>query len=182
MIETTKSKAQLIEEIKQLRQQVADLEEARTEQLSLEQYISQTLLDTSPAFFVVIDARGEIKMLNKSMLEATGYSEAEIQGKDYLFTFVPERERDSLSKLFEKELLKGKSTVNKNHILTKDGHELFFEWQGRPIPDPKGKVELFCGVGLDITEQEQADDKQKRLTQSERKRHEEPRSHRWKSS
>jgi len=158
MTDTTKSKAQLIEEIRQLRQQVANLEGASSEQLSLEQYISQTLLDTSPAFFVVIDARGEIKMLNKSMLDATGYSEAEIQGKDYLSTFVPEQERDSLSMLFEKELLKGKSTVNKNHILTKDGHELFCEWQSRPLPDPKGKVELFCGVGLDITEHQQTEE------------------------
>jgi len=173
MTDTTKSKAQLIEEIKQLRQRVNELEGTNSKQLSFEQYISQTIVDTSPAFFVVIDSRGETKMVNKSMLDATGYSEAEIREKDYLSTFVPERERDSLSKLFQEELLKGKTTRNQNHIVTKDGRELFVDWEGRPFLGPNDEIELFCGVGLDITERKRIEDEQNKLTQHERKRHEE---------
>ena len=157
MADTTKSKAQLIDEIQQLRQRVAELEGAGSEQLFLEQYISQTIIDTSPAYFVAIDAKGKTKIVNKAMLDATGYSREEALEKDYLSTFIPDRERAYLSNLFEKELLKGKTTVNQNHILTKDGHELFCEWQGRPLVGPKDEVELFFGVGLDITEREQAE-------------------------
>ena len=166
MVDQTKSKDQLMEEIKQLRQRVAELEGSKSETPSLEQDISQTIIDTSPAFFVIIDFEGKTKMVSKSMLAALGYAEEEVQGKDYLSTFVPERERASLSKLFEKELLRGKSTVNQNHVLTKDGRELLCEWQGRPLLDPKGKVELFCGVGLDITERQRS---QEVLKQSEQR-------------
>ena len=158
MVDAPKSKEQLEGEIKQLRQRVAELEAITTSTSTFERDISQTIIDTSPAFFVLIDAHGKTRMMNKAMLAALGYSENEIQGKDYLSTFVPERERDYLSVLFEKELLKGKPNRNQNHVLTKDGRELLVEWQGRSLSDSKGKVASFCGVGLDITERKQAED------------------------
>lgn len=157
MADTTKSKEQLIKEIEQLRQRVAELEESLSETASLKQDISQTIIDTSPAFFILIDSKGTTKMMNKSMLAVLGYSEEEVQGKDYLSAFVPERDHDSLSKLFQKILIEQISTINQNHILTKDGQELLVEWQGRPLVDSKGKVELFCGVGLDITNRQRSD-------------------------
>jgi len=173
MNDKSKTKAQLIDEIKQLRQRVTELEETTSEPSLLEQDISRTIIDSSPAFFVIIDSKGNTRMMNKSMLTALGYAEEEVQGKDYLSTFVPERERDQLSALFEQQLLRGKATANQNYILTKDGQELLVEWQGRPTLDPEGKVELFCGVGLDITERKQAENELKRVSHEEIKRREE---------
>ena len=158
MNDISKTKAQLIEEINELRQRVAQLEASAGEAPPLKDGFNQIIIDTSPAFHVLIDVQGKTKMMNKSMLEALGYSEIEVRGKDYLSTFVPERDRWQLAALFEKQLLEGKSTVNQNYVLTKGGRELLVEWRGHPILDSKGGVEAFLGVGLDITERKQAEE------------------------
>jgi len=159
MNDKSKTKSQLIGEINQLRQRIAELETFASQTSPFDGDIDRTIIDTSPAFHVLIDVRGETKMMNRSMLEALGYSEKEVQGKGYLSTFVPERERDLLAELFEEQLLKGKTTVNQNYMLTKDGRELFVEWQGHPIMNSKGEVESFLGVGLDITARKSAEDR-----------------------
>ena len=158
MNDVSKTKSQLIEEISELRERIAELEAFTSQAFHLDDDFNQTIIDTSPAFHVLIDAQGKTKMMNKVMLAALGYSEGEAQGKNYLSTFVPEGERDRLAELFEKQLLKGKSTVNQNYVLTKDGRELLIEWQGHPILNSKGEVESFLGVGLDITERKQAEE------------------------
>jgi len=158
MNDKSKTKTQLIGEINKLRQRVTELEAIASEVSPLEQDFNKTIIDTSPAFHVIIDVQGKIKMMNKSMLAALGYSKEETRGKYYLSTFVPERERDQLAELFEEQLLKGKSTINQNYVLTKDGRELLIEWQGNPLLNPKGEVESFLGVGLDITDREQAEE------------------------
>jgi len=172
MVDNSRSKAQLHEEIQQLRQRVAELE-TMANAVPFEQTISKTIIDTSPAFFVIIDSKGKTQMMNKSMLAALGYSEDEIIGKDYLSTFVPERDQDQLSALIEKQLLQGEPTFNQNHIVTKDGQELLVEWQGRPLLDSNGDIEFFCGVGLDVTERKLTEDVLQRVSEDEIKRREE---------
>ena len=173
-VDQSKSKAQLIEEIEQLQKRIAELETTPSKPSRLEQDdMGKIIIDTSPAFFVVIDSKGATKMINNAMLEALGYSEEEVLGKNYLTTFIPERDREFLAKTFENELLKGKSTRNQNHVVTKDGRELFVDWQGRPVISHKGGVKLFCGVGLDITEQQKAENELIRISESENKRRQE---------
>ena len=168
------SNAQLLEEIKQLQQRIAKLEATPSKMSHISQNdLSKIIIDTSPAFFVLIDSKGTTRMMNNAMLEALGYTEEEVLGKNYLSTFVPERDRASLEGTFQNELLKGKSTSNQNRVVTKDGRELFVDWQGRPIINQTGKVEVFCGVGLDITERQQAKDELYRISESENKRREE---------
>lgn len=157
MSDKTKTKSQLIREINELRQRVAELEGSASNTTSLEQDLGRSILDVYPAFLVMIDAQGKTKMMNKSMLNALDYSESEAQGKDYLSTFVVERDRDQVSALFE-QLLQGKSTTNQNHVLAKDGHELLVEWHGYPLLDSKDRVEYFFGIGLDITERQKAEE------------------------
>ena len=158
MNEKPKTKSQLIDEISELHQRIAELEAFSSKASSLEGEINKTIIDTSPVFHVLIDVQGKTKMMNKSMLKSLGYSEEEVRGKGYLSTFVPKREREQLAELFEEQLLKGQSTINQNYVLTKDGQELLIEWQGHPILDSKGKVESFLGVGLDITNRKQAEE------------------------
>ena len=165
MVDTPRPNEQL-DEVEQLRQRVAELEAMTANAPSFERDISQTIIDTTPAFFVIIDDDGKVNMMNKSMLATLGYSEEEIREKDYLTTFVPERERTHLSEIFQKELLKGKPNSNQNHILTKDGRELWVEWQGRPLIGPKGKVEAFCGIGLDVTERQKTQEAYRVLVDS----------------
>ena len=158
MNDTSKTKSQLLLEIDLLRQRVADLEKSVAQEAHTEQDFNQTIIDTSPAYLVILDAQGNIKMMSKSMLAALGYSQEEVLGKDYLSTFVPEREREELSAIYEQQLFRGKATLNQSYILAKDGRELLVEWQGHPLFNQNDEMELFYGIGLDITERAQAED------------------------
>jgi PAS domain S-box-containing protein len=173
MNDSSKTKSQLIGEIEQLRLHIAQLEMEFSNASSFDQSISQLILDTSPAFFVVIDGHGKTKKMNKSMLAALKYSEEEIREKDYLATFVPARERQQLTKLFEEKLLQGEAIQNRNHVITKDGREIFVEWQGQSLLDPNHHLKVFCGVGWDITERVKFEEEQLRIIQDENKRREE---------
>jgi len=122
-----------------------------------ERDFSRTLVQSSPAFFVAIRADGKTLMMNDSMLNALGYTAEEVRDKEYLETFVPERDWDSVRKTFERVVTQRQSTVSENHVLARDGRELLVEWQGRPVF--KGdQLDYFFGVGIDVTERRQVED------------------------
>ena len=127
------------------------------EALRLERDFSMTVIQRSPAFFVAITAEGKVKMMNQAMLNALGYHEDEVIGQQYLPLFVPEREHDMLSGVFER-LVGGETTLDENHVLTKSGQEILAEWYGTPIFNEARKLEYFFGIGIDITERKQAEE------------------------
>ncbi|MCH7827702.1 MAG: PAS domain S-box protein, partial [Bacteroidetes bacterium] len=128
------------------------------EELESQRDFNNTLIQSTSVFFVAIEANGKLLMMNDPMLKALGYTKKEVLGKDYLTTFVPKNERNKLSKIFEKLSRLHQRTFNENHVLTKDGRLLLVEWHGAPIL--KGKeFDYFIGLGIDITEQKQAENK-----------------------
>lgn len=132
------------------------------EELRRERDFNRTLVQSSPAFFVAIGADGKTVMMNESMLQALGYRNQEIVGKDYLGTIVPEHERESVSRVFERIIRSRQGTLNENHILTRDGRELLVEWHGRPVFRGTD-LEYFFGVGIDITGRKRAEQERDRL-------------------
>jgi two-component system sensor histidine kinase/response regulator len=132
--------------------------------LKKERDFVQTLVQASPAYFVAMDAGGKIIMMNDSMLAALGYTREEVAGKDYLTTFVPEKDREELAKIFEKLTTSREPTINRNRVLTKSGEQLLVEWHGRNVFKEDGRLDYFFGIGLDITEKEKLD---KALRESE---------------
>jgi PAS domain S-box-containing protein len=119
---------------------------------------NMTLIETSPAFLVVISGDGKIIMMNRSMLSALGYREDEIVGKDYLATLVPRGDRKSLSEVFRQIVIDGNSTVNENRILARDGREILVEWHGKLVYDSRGEFRFFFGMGIDVTERKRAEE------------------------
>ena len=75
MSDKSKTKAQLIMELNELRKRVTGLEELVTYSSPISQDINQTIIDASPAFFMIVDADGKVMMMNKSMLKGIGYIE-----------------------------------------------------------------------------------------------------------
>jgi PAS domain S-box-containing protein len=133
------------------------------DELRREKEFSETLVQSSPAFFVAISAEGKTIMMNDSLLNALGYSREEITGMDYLENFVPEPDRESLSEVFRDITFQKRPTVNENRVMARDGSMLLVEWHGRPIVGDTGELEYFFGVGADITERRRAEEARKRL-------------------
>ncbi|RKX17655.1 MAG: hypothetical protein DRP51_10485, partial [Candidatus Zixiibacteriota bacterium] len=95
--------------------------------LEKEQYFSESIIQTSPAYFVAIDAEGKTKVMNLTMLNALGYKPEEVIGKDYLATFTPKRDQKKVREIFAKLINLNEPTINENSILTKDGRKLSVE-------------------------------------------------------
>ena len=143
--------AQVEQELSLARQEIERRKRAE-EALRQERDLKKTLVDSSPAFFVAINAEGRTVMMNEAMLYSLGYGKEEVVNTDYLTTFVPEADREKLERLFRTLVEKNEPTLNENRVLTKDGRELLVEWHGRPVFKPSGEFDYFFGLGIDVTD------------------------------
>ncbi len=158
------------QEIQLLSELTADLsfaldhlkEEERREraekELKRERDFNQTLIQSSPTFFVALDVEGKILLMNNLMLNTLGYSEEEVIGKDSLDLFVPEEEHHMLREVFGRLVERGESTKNENHVRARDGRQFLVEWYGKPICKENGELDYFIGIGIDITERKRMEE------------------------
>ena len=121
----------------------------------LERDFNLKIIENSPIFCVAIDSDGKIIRANRCMLQAVGYTAAEVTGKDYLATFVPEGDRAGLHSIFERVTAR-EQTVNEHRILTNDARTLLVEWYGTPVLDENGNFDFLFGFGIDIGDRKQA--------------------------
>ena len=127
------------------------------EALLKEMEFNSTLVESSPAFFVAINADRTIRLMNDAMLRALGYTLEELKNKEYM-ALVPDRDREMLAGVFATLITRGQPTFNENRVLTKDGKEILVEWHGRAIKKPDESLDYFFGVGTDITERKRAEE------------------------
>ncbi|MCK9390035.1 MAG: PAS domain S-box protein [Syntrophales bacterium] len=148
----------LIESDSRIKRQQAEKALLKSEEkFRKEKIFSQLLLDTSPAFIVAIGFDGKTLMMNQSLLDALEYTTEEIKGVDYLTTFVPEEDRMKLVEVFQKIVRERKANINENRIISRSGRTYLVEWHGRPVIQKGGDIDIFVGVGIDITERKQAE-------------------------
>ncbi len=128
------------------------------EELRQEKDFSKTLIETSSAFFVAVDHKGRMIMMNQEFLKAAGYTLDEVSGTEYLSTFTRQGDRKALYKTFKQLVKRKQSILKENYVLTKDGRELLVEWRGKPIFKNNGELDFFFGVGIDITERKRLEE------------------------
>lgn len=180
-IQSRQNRDELLKEIDLLRRQVGDL---KAEVFSLQQKqpsskkgnrssivreqaavalqeeikFRETFVQNLPLFFVVVDSKGKLLLISDLILQALGYNRDEVVGKDYLTTFVPEPEREKVSRIFQELTHKNEPTINESHFIAKNGNELLMEWHGRSILHENGKLDCFYGVGTNITDRKRAEE------------------------
>jgi PAS domain S-box-containing protein len=137
---------------------ITDRKKAEDE-LKHERDFRRTLIESNPSYFVAMKADGTTIMMNASMLQALGYTRQEAVGKDYLTTFIPERDRKVVHRVFQRILSSHEPVVATNRILTAAGEELLVEWRGRSIFKDNGELDYFFGIGTDITARQKAEEK-----------------------
>ncbi len=121
---------------------------------------AQTYLDVVGAIIVVLDHEGRVTLINRRGCEVLGYSEEEILGKNWIANFIPERERNRISRGFDRAIA-GKvhmGDLYENPVLTKSHEERIILWNNAVIRDDDGNLISIISSGEDITERKQAEE------------------------
>lgn len=134
----------------------------RTERRQLEKQLEDerdfvtAVIQTSGAMITVIDSNGNIKRFNKAAEELTGYTAAEVTGRNLFDLLIPPEEREDVIGIANR-LFAGESIVEfENHWLTKYGDKRFIRWRNSILRDDNGKPMYAIATGIDITDRKRA--------------------------
>jgi diguanylate cyclase (GGDEF)-like protein/PAS domain S-box-containing protein len=118
---------------------------------------AENLINTANAMVVELDVEGKVKVFNPAAEMITGYTLAELKGRNWFETIVPRDRYPEVWAMFERlpagELLKR----FENSILTKSGEERHIVWQNSEVRENDQIVGLVT-FGIDITERKRAEE------------------------
>jgi PAS domain S-box-containing protein len=111
-------------------------------------------VEQSPASIVITNPAGDIEYVNPKFIEVTGYTSAEVLGKNPRVLKSGEKSPEAYRELWE-TIAAGKEWSGEFHNKKKNG-ELFWESASiSPIRDPAGRVTHYVAVKEDITARKQ---------------------------
>lgn len=125
--------------------------------LRSERAFADMLIDSVPAIVLLLSPEGKIQRVNRYFEELTGYRMDEIRGKDWVTTFIPERDRTHIRWLIA-TATDQPSRSNINPIITRGGEEREIEWSDNTIRDRTGHVLSLLALGHDITDRLRMED------------------------
>jgi len=140
----------LEQKIKALEKRIVDLEQYEKESCNVRGFFNSIIKD-APVFLVALNPEGEILLMNETMLNFLECSMDEVQGKNLLLNFVPDDDREIVSKIFQQLIGSKGPTLNSNRIIAKDGRKLLLEWHGRQVFKENGALDYFWCLGIGIT-------------------------------
>ena len=117
---------------------------------------AENLIQTTNAIVVGMDTNGNIKTFNNAAETITGYTLAELQGRNWFEVIVPKNRFPQVWGIFEKLMEGGLPKYFENPILTKSGEERYIIWHNNEIRE-HGKITGTISFGLDITDRRQTE-------------------------
>ncbi|MCU0547407.1 MAG: PAS domain S-box protein [Oscillatoriaceae cyanobacterium Prado104] len=135
---------QLQNELQERKQAAATIREAERRWRSL--------LDNVQLIVVGLDTSGNVNYVNPFFVALTGYSNAEVLGKNWLENFLPRDRQASTETDSELVLHRSDRAYYRNTILTKSGEERFIAWNNTTLQDARGRIIGSISIGEDITQ------------------------------
>lgn len=124
------------------------------------------VLQTINLIAIILDEKGRVTLCSDFLLELTGWTRADVIGKDWFTRFLPTEDRESIFKVFE-GFFKGDYPLRfENQIVTSQGRRRTVGWRNSTLRDEAGKTIGVVAFGEDITERKEAED---RIRQSEQR-------------
>jgi diguanylate cyclase (GGDEF)-like protein/PAS domain S-box-containing protein len=140
-------------------QMQAEILERQKAEIALrkERDFTKTLFDYNPAFLIVLDLQGKVKLMNDAMLKTLGYDLEEVVGKNYLNQFISRQLGETIPWVYELMIHHQSSIRAEERLRTKDNREIIVDWHGQAIFNSDNQeTEYFLGAGLDITERKRS--------------------------
>ena len=130
------------------------------EELQREKDRAQQYLDIAGVIFVVINAKGEVTLINQKGSEVLGYEQEEILGKNWFDNFLPLNMREEVKAVYSRLMARKLELVKyyENSVLTKNGVARIIAWHNTTLEDDEGNIIGTLSSGEDITERKQAEE------------------------
>jgi len=120
-------------------------------ELREERQFIETVIDTLPDVFYVLDGAGRITRWNDRMVETSGYTEAQLEGMHAL-ELIPPDDHEAVSRAISRVVKDGESTGVRSALLTARGNRIPHDFSGNAVTDADGEVIGLAGIGRDISD------------------------------
>src|ERR1700681_3143399 len=117
---------------------------------------SENLIQTANVIILGLDTDGNVTLLNNAGEEITGYTFAELKGKNWSM-LVPRDRFPHVWAEFDRLVGETAGKTFENPIVTKSGEERYISWRNSVVKD-NGKVVATISFGNDITERKMAEE------------------------
>ncbi|MCG6860377.1 MAG: PAS domain S-box protein [Chromatiaceae bacterium] len=133
----------------------ADITERKLAAVAIkeERDFAEQLIETAPVIVLVLDPEGNIIRFNSFMEKLSGYSLAEVMGKNWFETFPIERGACQISDVLARIEDKGQTRGDLHAIATRDGEERLIAWYNTTLRDSDGRLTAVLAIGHDVTDQ-----------------------------
>jgi len=124
-----------------------------------ERELSRNYLDVAEVVFIVMDTKEKILLANRHAASILGYTQEELAGMNFINTFIPDNNRDTVKKYFHNFL--NNETIKENiqningniiPVVNKNNNIRQIRWRTSPLLNEHGKVNAILSAGEDITE------------------------------
>jgi PAS domain S-box-containing protein len=122
----------------------------------------RTILSNIREGYCEVDLSGNLLFCNKAFCKITGYSQAELWGRNYS-RFMKEDEAKGIFHIFNKVLLSETPAKSIDYqVITRNGERQYLKISVSLLNDLDGRPMGFCGIIRNITEQKQIEEKLRR--------------------
>jgi diguanylate cyclase (GGDEF)-like protein/PAS domain S-box-containing protein len=140
----------------QMQQEIVERKKVEQE-LRKERDFTKKIFDSNPAFLIVLDAQGRVKLVNDTMLKTLGYNLEEIIDQYYITQFKSDQEQETIPWIYELMTHQKSSIRVEERLRTKENRDIIVDWHGQVILNSETQEnEYFLGAGLDITERKRS--------------------------
>src|SRR5262245_2100976 len=114
------------------------------------------LAKTGVGMICVLERDGRIAAFDAGCERVTGWTAAEVVGRDAREVVIPPEEAADFDRFLEDVWETGDPNPQVGHWLTRTGERRLISWSNRPIAGPDGAVHQLFTVGIDLMERERA--------------------------
>ena len=117
-----------------------------------------SVLELARCLICVVDRDGQVVLFNGACEEASGYSAAEVIGRDLAAVCIPPEEREGFAEVLRRAFVEGKPNRAEGYWRRRDGTLRRLDFANRPLLDENGNPEYLIAAGLDVTERRAQED------------------------
>ena len=131
-------------------QDITELNKVRAEQDNIAKELTQ-FVDTANAPIFGIDTEGRVNEWNQRSEQITGFTKAEVMGRDLVANFITDDYKVSVGEVLAKALHSEETANYEFPLFTQSGDRVDVLLNSSTRRDPAGQIVGVVGVGQDIT-------------------------------